>query len=188
MLIEPPVLVMPNTQDPFQLYSDTSKVACGAALYQVQEGVPHLVTYNSKKLPDAASRYGISELEMNGLLQNMKLFKWWLFRKHFEAIVDHSALPHILWAKKEPTTLYLKKYVEELSEFSFDCRYQKGKDMQVANYLSRHNDNDVSEPSDITPISDVCNAITQGQAKTAGVKPPDLPWDRSDLLPEKCDQ
>ncbi len=140
-----------------------------------------------KKLPDAVSLYGISELEMFSLLQNMKLFKTWLFGKRFKVIVDCSALPHILTAKKEPTTLHLKKYVE-LSEYSFDCRYQKGKDLQVANYLSCHNDNDVSEPSDITPISDVCNAITRRQAKTAGVKAPDIPWDKSDLLPEKGDQ
>ncbi len=125
---------------------------------------------------------------MYALLQNIKSFKTWLFGKHFEAIVDHAVLPHILVAKKEPTTLCLKKYVKELLEYSFECHYQKGKDLQEADYLSCHNNNDVSELSDITPISDVCDAITWGQAKTAGVKVPDFPWDKSDLLPEKGDQ
>ncbi len=37
MLVKPPVLVMPNGKDLFMLYSDTSKIACGSALYQKTE-------------------------------------------------------------------------------------------------------------------------------------------------------
>ena len=37
-IANPPVLVMPNNKGYFTLISDTSGVACGAALYQEQKG------------------------------------------------------------------------------------------------------------------------------------------------------
>ena len=40
LITSPPVLVMPNNKDLFQLHTDTSKIGTGAALYQRQEGVP----------------------------------------------------------------------------------------------------------------------------------------------------
>ena len=53
-IANPHVLVMPNNKGHFSLVSDTSGVACGAALYQEQRGKLRLVGYNSKKLPPAA--------------------------------------------------------------------------------------------------------------------------------------
>ena len=43
-----PVLLMPNSTGHFVLVSDTSKIGCGAALYQKQRGKYHLVAYYSK--------------------------------------------------------------------------------------------------------------------------------------------
>ena len=43
-----PVLLMPNTTGHFVLVSDTSKIGCGAALYQKQKGKYHLIAYYSK--------------------------------------------------------------------------------------------------------------------------------------------
>ena len=40
----------PTSQKRFQLYSDTSKVATGSALYQIQNGKPNLIAYASKTL------------------------------------------------------------------------------------------------------------------------------------------
>ena len=71
----PPVLVMPNNKGHFTLVSDTSGVACGTVPYQEQKGRLRLVGYNSKKLPPAAIRYSISELESSGLADNIHSFK-----------------------------------------------------------------------------------------------------------------
>ena len=40
-LIRPPVLHMPNKTGRFHLYSDTSKLATGSTLYQIQGGNPN---------------------------------------------------------------------------------------------------------------------------------------------------
>ena len=57
-----PVLLMPNSTGNFVLVSDTSKIRCGAALYQKQRGKYHLVAYYSKRLPESVANYSISEL------------------------------------------------------------------------------------------------------------------------------
>ena len=55
---------MPNKTGRFHLYSDTSKFATGSALYQIQNGKPKLIAYVSKRLPEAAKSYSITELEL----------------------------------------------------------------------------------------------------------------------------
>ena len=88
-LIKPPVLHMPNKTGRFHLYSDTSKFATGSALYQIQNGKPKLIAYASKRLPEAAKSYSITDLELWGWAINIASFSHLLKRVDFDAIVDH---------------------------------------------------------------------------------------------------
>ena len=63
-LQKPPVLHMPARRGRCLLYSDTSKHATGSALYHIQYGKPKLTAYASKRMPEAAKNYSITELEM----------------------------------------------------------------------------------------------------------------------------
>ena len=54
----------------FCLESDTSRTAAGATLYQWQNNEWVLVGYHSKRLPDVVQNYGVTELELMGLLVN----------------------------------------------------------------------------------------------------------------------
>ena len=65
---------MPDKRGRFILYSDTSKLATGGALYQVQDGKPRLIVYASKRMPEAAKSYSITELEMCSLAINIASF------------------------------------------------------------------------------------------------------------------
>ena len=73
-LIKPPVLHMLNKIGRFHLHSDTSKFATGSALYQIQNGKPKLILYASKRLPEAARSYSITELELCALAINIASF------------------------------------------------------------------------------------------------------------------
>ena len=75
MLTKPPILRMPDTKGIFRLMSDTSILATGAALYQFQDNNYYSVGYNSKKLPEAAKNYSITELELFGLVINIYAFR-----------------------------------------------------------------------------------------------------------------
>ena len=73
-LIRLPVLHLPNSTGGFHLYSDTSKFAMGSAIYQIQNGKPKLISYTSKRLPEAVKSYSITELELCGLAINIASF------------------------------------------------------------------------------------------------------------------
>ena len=152
-LTEAPVLAMPNSEGHMVLISDTSKIACGSALYQEQKGRYRLIAYFSKKLPLSAQRYSISELELTGIYANVLAFKHLLRNVHFTLYCDHSALVHIMNGKKEPPTLRLKKLIENLSDFKFDIKFLRGKDMFVSDFLSRHPDSEESCNDPIIPVA-----------------------------------
>ena len=71
----------------------------------------------------------------------------------FSVVIDHSALVYIINSKKEPPTLRLKKLLEILSQYSFNIRYLKGKEMYISDFLLRHPGNDTSPANEIIPIA-----------------------------------
>ena len=72
----------------------------------------------SKRLPEAARSYSITELELCGLASNIASFSHLLKRADFHAIVDHLALRHIIKSKMEPATTRIKK-TARINQFLF---------------------------------------------------------------------
>ena len=188
-LQKPPVLSIPDRKGRFILYSDTSKLVPGSTLYQFQDGKPRLIAYASKRMPEAAKNYSITELEMCGLAINIATFLHLLKRVDFDAVVDHLPITHIIKSKMEPTTNRIKRLLEVLSSYSFNLYYIKGKDMILSDFLSRQW-GDKSDPHQIISISfnmkevlrenyqnDVKGTFmvqTHSQSRTKGVKAPAL--------------
>ena len=144
---------MPNNKCHFTLVSDTSRVACRAAVNQEQKSTLRLIRYISKKLPPAAIGYSISELELCGLAINIYSFKHILRNTDFTVIIYHSALLYFLNPKRLPPTLRLKKLIEVLSQYSFNVKFMRGKDMTISDFLPRHPGQDLASPNEIIPIS-----------------------------------
>ena len=61
-----------------------TKFTMGSTLYQIQNGKPKLIAYESKRLPEAARNY---------------------------SIVDHLALTYIIKCKVEPATVRIKRFL-----------------------------------------------------------------------------
>jgi len=80
----------------------------------------------------------ISEIECHGMVQTINAYRYLLRNVTFEVVTDHSALIQIHKSKHEPATLRLKKYFEKLAGYRFYLRYLKGKEMFLADHLSRH--------------------------------------------------
>ena len=197
-LQRPPVLHLPDRQGRFQLYSDTRKFSTGSALYQIQNGQPKLITYASKRMPEAAKNYSITELEMCGLAINIASFAHLLKKVDFDTIVDHVAIMHIMRSKVEPATTRIKRLLELLSSYSFNLYYIKDKDRVLSDFLSRQKTDD-SNPHEIIPIlfslrevlheiyykiGDITRTVdletdkymvqTRAQAKSSGVNVPEV--------------
>ena len=117
-----------------------------------------MIAYASKRLPEAAKKYSIAEVEMCGLAINIVSFAHLLKRVDLDAIVDHLALVHILKSKTEPATTRIKRLLEVLSMCSFNLYYMKGKDMILSDFLPRQRVNR-SNPQEIIPISFDMKAI-----------------------------
>ena len=161
-LQRPPVLHLPGRHGQFQLYSDTSKFTTGSALYQIQNGQPRLIAYASKRMPEAAKNYSITELEMCILAMDIATFLHLLNRVDFNAVVDHLAITHIIRSKAEPATTRIKRLIELLSPYSFNLYYIKGKDMVLSDFLSRQKTYE-SNPHKIIPISFTLKSPVENQ-------------------------
>ena len=136
-LQKPPVLHLLDKKGRFQLYSDTSQIATGSALYQVQNDKPELTAYARIRLPEAAKNYSITELEMCGLAIIIAIVVHLLKKVDFDAVVDHLAITRIMKSKVEPVMTRIKRLLELLSSYSFSLYYIKGKDMILSDFLSR---------------------------------------------------
>ena len=68
LLISPPVLKAPMPDGLFHLESDTSQEGVGGTLVQKQGKEWVVIGYHSKRLPQLAKNFGITELELTGLL------------------------------------------------------------------------------------------------------------------------
>ena len=160
-LTNPPLLHLPKAEGRFILYSDTSIEGTGSSLWQMQEGKARLLGYTSKTLPEACSRYSVTELQMTGFLVNMNLWKNLLKHREFDAAVDHAAVAQIMKAKTEPATTRIMRLLDRLSAFSFNLYYVKGTDMILADYLSTHRQKDL-DPTELIPINFCCMQIYRG--------------------------
>ena len=83
---------------------------------------------------------------------NITTFSHLLKKVDFDAVVDHSAITHIMRSKAKPATTRIKRLLELLSPYSFNLYYIKGKDMVLSDFLSRQKMDD-GNPHELILIS-----------------------------------
>ena len=99
------------------LYSDTIMFTTGSAFYQIKNGQARIREYTSKWMPTVAQNYSINKLELCGLAINITTSSHLLKRVNFHAVVDHSALTHIVKSKLGAATNGIKRLYEVLSSY-----------------------------------------------------------------------
>ena len=153
-LISPPVLKAPTPSGLFCLESDTSWKGVGGTLLQKQGNEWVVIGYHSKRLPESAKNFGVTELELTGLLVNIHGFVQLLCNRYFEVLVNHKAIEYMIKSKTEsPTTTRLKTLLK-LSEYTIDLKYQKGSEMHTSDALSRlQNIADTPDNKDVIPLN-----------------------------------
>ena len=76
----------------------------GGTLLQKQGDEWVVIGYHSKRLPKSAKNFGVTELELTGLLVNIHGFMQLLRNRYFEVLVDHKAIEYIIKSKTESPT------------------------------------------------------------------------------------
>ena len=98
--------------------------------------------------------FGVTELELTGLLVNIQGFMQLLCNHYFKVLVDQKAIEYMIKSKTETPTTKLKTLLLKLSEYTIDLKYQKGSEMHTSNALSRlHNLTDTPDSKDIIPLN-----------------------------------
>ena len=91
-MISLPILRAPTPEGLFGLESDTSHEGVRGTLFQKQGDEWVVIGYHSKRLPASAKNFGVTELELAGLLVNIHGFIQLLCNRYFEVLVDHKAV------------------------------------------------------------------------------------------------
>ena len=105
-------------------------------------------------MPTSAKNFGVTELELTGLLVNIHGFMQFLHNRYFEVLVDHKAIEYIVKSKTETPTTRLKTLLLKLSKYTTDLKYQKGSEMHAGDALSRlQNLTDTPANKDVIPLN-----------------------------------
>ena len=125
----------------------------GGTLLQKQGNEWVVIGYHSKRLPKPAKNFGVTELELTGLLVNIHGFMQLLHNRYFKVLVDHKAIKYMINSKTESPTTRLKILLLKLSEYTIDLKYQKGSEMHTSDALSRlHNLTDTPDQKVVIPL------------------------------------
>ena len=126
----------------------------GGTLLQKQGDKWVVIGYHSKRLPKSAKNFGVTALELTGLLVNIHSFMQLLHNQYFEVLVDHKAIKYMIKSKTESPTTRLKTLLLKLSEYTIELKYQIGSEMHTSDALSRlHNFTDTPDEKDVMPLN-----------------------------------
>ena len=126
----------------------------GGTLLQKQGDEWVVIGYHLKRLPKSAKNFGVTKLELTGLLVNIHGFMQLLCNRYFEVLVDHKAIKYMVKSKTESPTTRLKTLLLKLSEYTIELKYQKGSKMHTSDTLSQlHNFTDSSDDKDMMTLN-----------------------------------
>ncbi len=132
-----PVLVHPDFNRPFILYTDVSKEGLGAILAQERQNKRiHPVTFISYKNNHHERNYPITDLERLAVFWAVKKLKRYLRGTSFMIVTDYSTLKYI-FTKEEISEGRRGRWMIYLQQFDFKIEHKVGKKMPHVDYLSR---------------------------------------------------
>jgi len=138
MIMQSPVLVMPDDSKPFQIEVDSSDVAMGAVLSQQSEmdGKWHPVAYQSKGLNEVSRNYEIHDKEMLTIIRALEEWRHFLEGSQFpvEVWTDHKNLEYFQTSWK--LNWRQARWSLYLSRFDFTLHHCPGKSMGKPDALS----------------------------------------------------
>ena len=91
-LVTAPILRDPNWALPFQIHTDASNKAIGAALGQVEEKLPYAIYFFSKNLTKAEMNYTVTEKEFLAVVHALNKFQHYITGHQTFVHTDHAAI------------------------------------------------------------------------------------------------
>lgn len=173
---------------PLRLTTDASNVAVGALLEQLQDDEWLPLSFFSKRLSPAQSRYSTFSRELLAIYLSIRNFRHILEGRTFTVLTDHKPLTNALNAKQDRYSPREIRHLDFISQFTSDIRYLQGKHNPVADALSRfeldHLSTEEIDFEEMAKLQSTDDELRQLQSSTS-LKLTELPL--SDNLKLICD-
>ncbi len=130
-----PVLAFYDVNKPVTIQCDASSFSIGAAL--LQETRP--VAYTSRAMTGTEQGYAQIEKEMLAIVHSCKKFHTYIYGKTVKVETNHKPLETILKKPLLSSPMRLQRMLLQLQAYDLEVSYRRGKDMQLADTLSRTN-------------------------------------------------
>jgi hypothetical protein len=128
-----PVLRFFDISKPTVIQTDASSTGLGSCL--LQEGRP--IAYASRALTDAETRYAQIEKELLAIVFACEKFSQYIYGRETLVHSDHKPLESIFRKSISTTTPRLQRMLLRLLKYQLHIEYVPGKNMHVADTLSR---------------------------------------------------
>jgi hypothetical protein len=122
---------MPDMENPFSIYSNTSGQGIGCVL--MQDG--HVVVYASRQLRKHEEKYLTHDMELVAMVHALKIWRHYIIGKRCEVYSDHKSLKYIF--TQPDLNLRQRRWLELIKDYDLGINYHPGKANVVADALSR---------------------------------------------------
>ncbi|XP_073221486.1 uncharacterized protein [Cicer arietinum] len=126
-----PVLVLPQPEEPYEVYCDASFQGLGCVLMQNKQ----VVAYASRQLKVHEKHYPTHDMELAAIVFALKIWRHYLYGCNFDVYSDHKSLKY-LFDQKE-LNIRQRRWMEFIKDYEFTLHYHPGKANVVADALSR---------------------------------------------------
>ena len=133
VLTKAPVLAYYDVKKPVKVTCDASKCGLGAAL--LQDDKP--VAFASRALTDAEMRHAQIEKELLAVVFVFEKFNQYTYGRCVEVETDHKPLVSIVRKSLTSAPPRLQRMLLRLQRYEIKMRYKPGKEMIIADTLSR---------------------------------------------------
>ena len=173
------VMIHPEIDKPYSLYTDASGYSVGAILCQEKDGVERPVMYLSKQLTAPQMKYSTIEREAYSVVYALKTLRPYLYGAEFTIYTDHKPLKSLFLQEQKNSRL--QRWAVLLAEYGAPIEYRKGSHNQRADFLSR-----LRNPS--VDNSDIFDGVGAGEIYTFVEEMDDIPWEFDELEKEAIRQ
>lgn len=147
-----PFVRQPAWDKPFLLNTDASKKGIAAVLLQEFDKQLLPISYFSKALSPAETRYPAIKLELMAITKGVEAFRYFLYGRHFTVLSDSKPLSH--YKKTTSPADITTRWLLQLGEYSFTFKHIAGKENLLPDYFSR-----LHEPPTVEDITSNPNLL-----------------------------
>src|ERR1044071_7300035 len=133
-----PILIHPDFQKTFILYTDASYVGFGFILAQERDGKEYPIAYGSRRTLPAERNYSVTDLEGAALIWAVEKNKQYFnTTTPITIVTDHKALA--TWFTQDlPENRRRARWILKMNQYSFTIRHRQGRSLAHVDYLSRN--------------------------------------------------